>query len=239
MTLHVTFRPQRPHQPGVPHLPFAAAMTAQHAVCARDLAPRQREMPDFAGALNYGYHLDAGKFAALLARHATGRLGVTRVPARVSGVERAADGTIAAICLDDRPALRGDLFIDCSGMSGLLIAGECGAGWIDRSDVSFNDRALAVQVPVAPMAPIAAQTVGTAHEAGWLWDIALPTRRGIGCVYSVRHLADERAVGATVLAGLSGGEHHDEHRQHHGHAEGHEEEQEQAAPRRRRAGGRR
>jgi len=26
-----------------------------------------------------------------------------------------------------------------------------------------------------------------------LWDIGLPTRRGIGCVYSARHMADERA----------------------------------------------
>ena len=33
-------------------------------------------MPPYAGALNYAYHLDAAKFAGLLSRHATGRLGV-------------------------------------------------------------------------------------------------------------------------------------------------------------------
>jgi tryptophan halogenase len=66
--------------------------------------------------------------------------------------------------------------------------------WIDRSDVSFNDRALAVQVPVEPGSAIASQTVGTAHAAGWLWDIGLPTRRGIGCVYSSRFLSDEAAA---------------------------------------------
>ena len=32
-------------------LPFATAMTAQAATCARHLAPRQRAMPDYAGAL--------------------------------------------------------------------------------------------------------------------------------------------------------------------------------------------
>ena len=37
------------------------------------------------------------------------------------------------------------------------------------------------------------QTIGTAHEAGWLWDIGLPARRGIGCVYASRFLDDERA----------------------------------------------
>src|SRR3546814_9402564 len=53
-----------------PDLSFAAAMTPQVALCAGDLAPRQRAMPDFQGAANYAYHLDAGKLAALLTRHA-------------------------------------------------------------------------------------------------------------------------------------------------------------------------
>jgi len=173
--------------------PFAAAITPQHAVCAANLAPRQRAMPDYAGALNYGYHLDAGKFAALLMRHGTKRLRVNRIAAHVTGISRAANGDIAAVMLRDGEPLAGDLFLDCSGQAGILIAGECGADWVDRSDVSFNDRALAVQVPVEPGSPIAAQTIGTAHEAGWLWDIGLPTRRGIGCVYASRFLSDERA----------------------------------------------
>lgn len=173
--------------------PFAAAMTAQHAVCQRNLAPRQRAMPDYAGALNYGYHLDAGKFASLLSRHATGNLGVVHVPAHVDGVLTGSDGDIAALALRGREPLAGDLFLDCSGQSAILIGRHCGVEWVDRSDVSFNDRALAVQVPVAADSPVASQTVATAHEAGWLWDIGLPNRRGIGCVYSSRFLSDERA----------------------------------------------
>ena len=187
--------------------PFAAAITPQHAVCSANLAPRQRAMPDYAGALNYGYHLDAGKFAALLMRHATNRLGVTRIAAHVTGVTRAANGDIAALVLRDQIPVAGDLFLDCSGQAGILIAGECGAGWVDRSDVSFNDRALAVQVPVALGSPIAAQTIGTAHEAGWLWDIGLPTRRGVGCVYASRFLTDERAeeiLAAYIAANVPG-----------------------------------
>lgn len=180
-------------QTAAPNAPFAAAMTPQAAACARDLAPRQRAMPDYAGALNYGYHLDAGKFAALLARHATGRLGVTRIAAEVTGVIAAENGDIATLELGGHPALAGDLFLDCSGQAAILIGGHCDGGWIDRSDVSFNDRALAVQVPTAPDAPIAAQTVGTAPAAGWLWDIALPTRRGIGCVYASRFMGDDAA----------------------------------------------
>ena len=176
-----------------PDMPFAAAMTPQHAACARDLAPRQRRMPDYAGALNYGYHLDAGKFAALLARHATGRLGVVHVSDEVTSVLPADNGDIGALELRNHPPVSGDLYIDCSGHAAILIDGHCGAEWIDRSDVSFNDRALAVQVPVADDTPIASQTIGTAHAAGWLWDIGLPARRGIGCVYASNFMSDDDA----------------------------------------------
>lgn len=177
-----------------PATEFAAAMTPQAAACAEHLAPRQRAMPDYAGALNYGYHLDAGKFAALLARHATSRLGVTLRSATVLGVEAAENGDIAALRLNDGTTLAADLFLDCSGHAALLIGGHCGAAWIDRSDVSFNDRALALQVPVPPGSAVASQTVATAHRAGWLWDIALPTRRGIGCVYAARFMDEDDAV---------------------------------------------
>lgn len=180
-------------QQAAPDQPFAQAMTPQGAVCAAGLAPRQRAMPDYAGALNYAYHLDAGKFAALLMRHATGRLGVRHVSAEVCGTRAAANGDIAAVQLRDAGELVGDLFLDCTGQAALLIGGHCQVEWIDRSDVSFNDRALAAQVPVEPGSPIAAQTIGTAHCAGWIWDIALPTRRGIGCVYASRFLDDDAA----------------------------------------------
>ncbi|RVQ69342.1 tryptophan 7-halogenase [Croceicoccus ponticola] len=173
---------------------FADTVTAQTAVCARDLAPRQTGMPAYAGALNYAYHLDAGKLVDLLRRHAVGKLGVTHLSARIDGVERADNDDIAALMLDNGKRLTGDLFIDCTGMRGLLIAGEMGASWIDRSDVLFNDRALASQVATAPESAIASVTVGTAHDAGWIWDIALPTRRGIGCVYSSRFCTDDAAL---------------------------------------------
>lgn len=174
-------------------LSFAAAMSPQAQISASDLAPRQRSMPDFAAAANYAYHLDAGKFAALLTRHATERLGVVRKPAHVSGVECHDDGDIAALVTNDNERIPGDLFIDCSGQAALLIGDAMQVDWIDRSDVSFNDRALVVQVPTEPSSAIASQTIGTAHEAGWIWDIALPTRRGIGCVYSSRFMDDAQA----------------------------------------------
>lgn len=185
-------------QQTAPDLPFDVAMTAQTALCAADLAPRQRGMPEYSGAVNYAYHLDAGKFAALLSKHATERLGVNHLAAHVCAVEREEDGDIAALVTREGEKIAGEIFVDCSGQAALLIGQELGIEWTDWSHVSFNDRALAVQVPTLPGSPIASQTIGTAHEAGWLWDIALPTRRGIGCVYASRFM-DESAAEAELM----------------------------------------
>lgn len=173
---------------------FADAVTAQTRVARLDLAPRQRAMPDYAGALNYAYHLDAGKFAALLRRHATERLGVRHVRDHVTGVDRAEDGDIAAVRTRAHGPVAGDLFLDCTGHAALLIGGALGVPVVDQGEILFNDRALVVQVPVAPDAPIASQTDATAHAAGWIWDIGLPTRRGIGCVYASAFLSDDEAA---------------------------------------------
>jgi len=176
-----------------PDAAFADRVCAQPAACALDLAPRQRAMPDYAGALNYAYHLDAAKLAALLARHAVERLGVRHVRDHVVGVDATADGDIAAVRTRASGAIPGDLFVDCSGHAALLIGGHYGVEAIDRGDVLFNDRALAVQVPVSPASPLASQTNATAHAAGWIWDIGLPTRRGVGCVYASAFMTDDAA----------------------------------------------
>ncbi|MCR5871325.1 tryptophan 7-halogenase [Sphingomonas sp. J344] len=182
--------------------PFAATVSPQPGVCDLHLAPRQRSMPGYGGALNYAYHLDAAKLAALLARHGVDRLGVRHVRGHVTGVETREDGHIAAVRIRDGDPISGDLFIDCTGHAAMLIGGHFGVPFIDRSDVLFNDRALAVQLPVDPASPIASQTDATAHAAGWIWDIGLPTRRGVGCVYASAYMDDDAA--AATLAGYLG-----------------------------------
>jgi hypothetical protein len=184
-----------------PDRSFAAAMTAQEEVARAQLAPRQRGMPPYAGALNYAYHLDAGKFVELLRRHAIGRLGVVHVAGRIATIEDGGDGDIAAINLRSAQRIEADMFLDCTGNAAVIIQGHCRSAWVDLCGMLFNDRALAVQVATSPGSPIASQTIATAHRAGWTWDIALPARRGIGCVYSSQFMTDgeaERVLGDYV-----------------------------------------
>ncbi len=176
---------------------FAASVCAQVPVCDRGLAPKQKTTPEYAGVTNYAYHLDAGKFATLLQRHCTEKLGVRHVLANVTAINSDPEGDIGSVSTQEQGDIAGDLFIDCTGFASLLLGKHYGIPFVSRKDTLFIDSALAIQVPYANADdPIASQTNSTAQHAGWIWDIGLPTRRGVGYVYSSAHTSQERAEAA-------------------------------------------
>lgn len=181
-----------------PGRPFAHAVGPQPALCDAGLGPKQAHTPAYGGVLNYGYHFDAVKLGHLLRRHATGVLGVRHVSDTVQQVQSHDNGDIAALLTSAHGALAAELFVDCSGMASVLLGGHFGVPLRSARGVLFNDSALAVQVAHArPDAPLACTTVATAHDEGWTWDIALPTRRGVGLVFdsaSTDDAAAERAL---------------------------------------------
>ena len=188
-------------------VPFADLASYQPHLCMAGRAPKQAATPEFAAVANYGYHLDAGKFGLFLKKHCLEHLGVHYVPDHVLGIVSHENGDIAALRTQHHGLLEGDLFVDCTGMRSLLLGQHYGVPFLSQQHVLFNDTALAVQVPYAREdSPIASQTTSTAQQAGWIWDIGLPTRRGVGHVYSSAHTSDEeaeRALRAYVAA--SGG----------------------------------
>ncbi|MEI9995267.1 MAG: tryptophan halogenase family protein [Rhizomicrobium sp.] len=173
---------------------FCDAVCPQGALCDDGLAPKMITTPEYQAVANYAYHLDAGKFAPFLQKHCTQKLGVRHVLADVESVIQAENGDIASIRTKQAGEIPGDLFVDCSGFSALLLGKTLGVGFKDCSDVLFCDTALAVQVPYERASdPIASHTISTAQSAGWIWDIGLPTRRGTGYVYSSRHSSEDAA----------------------------------------------
>lgn len=179
--------------PALGNISFSDAVCPQSIVCEQYLAPKQITTPEFAHNLNYGYHLNAGKFSDFLRNHSIQALGVTHVLANVSGVQSKENGDIELLLLDNGEKLDGDLFIDCTGFSSLLLGEHYKIPFKSLGNVLFNDSALAVQVPYAnPDAPIASSTMATAQDNGWVWDIGLPTRRGVGHVFSSAHTNDEQ-----------------------------------------------
>ncbi len=172
---------------------FAEAATMQKRIADASRGPKRMGDADFLGPMNYAYHFDAGRFAALLSEQAKS-LGVGHVIATVERVELDASGAIGSVVTREAGTIKADLYVDCTGFRGALIGGALGSPFRNLNDVLFVNRAVAVQVPYERAdTPIPSYTISTAHEAGWTWDIGLHQRRGVGYVYSSRHTDDARA----------------------------------------------
>lgn len=177
-----------------PAPPFAALVSPQAQVCARGLAPKQVTTPEYAAVVNYAYHFDATRFAVLLRRHSVEQLGVRHVMDDMVAVRSHDNGDIAAVQTQAHGEVEGDLFVDCTGHAALLLGRHYQVPFVSQQAVLFCDRALALQVPYPhEQSPIASQTISTAQAAGWVWDIGLPSRRGVGLVYSSTHCSDDEA----------------------------------------------
>ncbi|WP_076419180.1 tryptophan halogenase family protein [Colwellia sp. UCD-KL20] len=173
---------------------FSNAVCCQEAICELGLAPKHMITAEYAAVANYAYHLDAGVFSEFLKKHCTKTLGVNYVSANVVKVNSASNGDISSLNTSLNTELFGDLFIDCTGFKSLLLGEHFNVPFISCSDTLFADRALAVQVPYEnENSLIVSHTLSTAQSAGWIWDIGLSTRRGVGHVYSSRYISDDQA----------------------------------------------
>jgi tryptophan 7-halogenase len=174
---------------------FASSLCFQTQLCEDGRAPKLMTTPEFAGLANYAYHLDAGKFAPFLQKHCVEKLGVTHVYDEIISINSHESGDISSLALKSGQTLSADLYIDCSGFASLLIGKHFGVEFEGMKDCLFIDRAWAVQTPYASeQAPIASITKSTALKNGWVWDIGLTTRRGVGYVFSGDHQSDEAAL---------------------------------------------
>ena len=151
--------------------------------------------------LGYAYHFDASLYARYLRERAENR-GVRRHEGRIEKIDQHPEsGFITAVNTNRGERIAGDLFIDCSGLRGLLIEGVLNTGYEDWSQWLPCDRAVAV--PSERTAAPLPYTRSIAREAGWQWRIPLQHRTGNGYVFSSRHISDDAAA-AVLLKNLDG-----------------------------------
>ncbi len=176
--------------------------TPQKKAADAHRAPKLPSHPDYVGPLNYAFHFDAIALAGLLSEQGV-RNGVRHVMDTITEVLLDTDGAIGGVRTEHNGVLEADLYIDCTGFRAELIGRALGIQFRSCRDVLFCNRALAAQLPYAsPSDPIASYTISTAQEAGWIWDIGLTQRRGIGHVYSSDHMDDDAAE--AILRGYMG-----------------------------------
>lgn len=173
---------------------FSKTVSFQEYLCEANLSPKLRASSDYAGIANYGYHLNAGKFSEFLKKHCTENLNVNFISDKVTSVLSQSHGDIASVQTAASGNIAADLFIDCTGFKSLLLGQHMGIGFVEKSDVLPINSALAVQVPYPPEQAIQSATLSTAQEAGWIWDIGLSNRRGVGYVYSNQHVSQDKAA---------------------------------------------
>lgn len=186
---------------------FAETVCCQPTLCEKGLAPKQITTPEYAAVANYAYHINATKLGQMLQKHCVEKLGVKHVVDHVDSVVSAEDGDILGLQVRQTGVINGDLFIDCSGFASLLLGKHFNITFENKKHILFNDSAIAVQVPYgADNDPIASHTISTAQSAGWIWDIGLPSRRGVGAVYSSSHISDDLAQKElqSYVAGVTG-----------------------------------
>ena len=168
--------------------------TSQGKVCEAGLGPFLFGFQQQRNTLNYAYHLDAGQFGAFL-KDLGKQYGVRHRIGHVTNILVTGDGNIDQLEVRDQQNLVADLYIDCTGFAGHLIERKLNSPFLDQSRVLFCDRAATIQVPYEhPDAPVRPFTTSTAKANGWIWDIGLSHRRGIGYVYSSKYTDDNDAL---------------------------------------------
>jgi len=151
--------------------------------------------------LGYAFHFDASLYARYLRKQSEAR-GVRRCEGKVVKIDQHPEtGFITCLHSDKGDQLDADLFIDCSGLRGVLIEGVLSSGFEDWSQWLPCDRALAV--PTERSGPPVPYTRSEALAAGWQWRIPLQHRTGNGYVYSSQFISDDEAA-SVLLNNLDG-----------------------------------
>lgn len=153
--------------------------------------PRKLRAREFARDASFAYHLDAGKFAALLRDVCVAR-GVTHILDNLRGVEQDEAGFVRALELEKSGRHEVELVLDCTGFRGLIINQALGGEFESYAKHLANDRAMAVQIP-HQSDDVEPATRSTALGAGWSWRVPLYNRIGTGYVYSSAHRTDDEA----------------------------------------------
>ncbi len=142
--------------------------------------------------INYAFHLDAGRYASFLRQRAESR-GVKRVEGKIAEIQQNPDsGFITSLKMESGQEIPGDLFLDCTGMRGLLIEQCLQTGFEEWGHWLPCDSAIALQTESTT--PAVPYTKSIAHHAGWRWQIPLQHRVGNGLVFSSKHLSKDEAL---------------------------------------------
>jgi len=145
---------------------------------------------------DWALHFDAGLFAQLMRDYSISN-GVKCIDSKIvhANLDNTS-GDIDTLQLESGQTVYGDLFIDCSGFSALLIEKTLNTGYEDWSQYLVCDTAVAVQSELVGQ-PVP-YTISHAQKAGWQWQIPLQNRMGNGIVFSKAFVNKDEATNSMI-----------------------------------------
>jgi tryptophan halogenase len=190
------------------------AVAASNDKVLPENAVRNTQMPE----LPYGLHLNTDKLIELLRARATA-IGTVRIEGQPVDTRRNAEsGRLEAVLLADGREVEGDLFLDCTGESAMLIGEALGTSYVDWSHWLPCNRRVSVTTKGPPGMPPLLRC--TARESGWILQVPLRHRSASQLFYSSECTDDETAsneliryLGTAMADALAFGETRSGHRQ--------------------------
>jgi len=135
---------------------------------------------NFPFPVSYGYHFDAHLVGQFLSDKA-GEFGVERVRDNIVDVRLSEQGEITTLLSADGNEYSADFFVDATGFKSVLLQKALNVKFDSFKDNLLNDSAVVLATPVD--SEPSSQTVSTAMQYGWRWEIPLTHRSGNGYVY--------------------------------------------------------
>jgi tryptophan halogenase len=171
-------------------LPLDQFSMAVIAAEAGSFAYPSDDMSSPLSTYTYAFHIDATAYARYLRQYSEAK-GVERLEGKISKVLINQNGDIESVVLESGSSFDGDLFLDCSGFSALLIEKTLKIGYENWGQWLLCDRAVAM--PTTSTKKPLLFTRAIAHDFGWQWQIPLQHRVGNGYVYSSQFISDDQA----------------------------------------------
>jgi len=139
------------------------------------------------------FHLDTYKVGQYLKEKSLLQSNCEYIEGEVEDFSIDNEGMVTSLKLKNGQTVEGDLFVDCSGFSRVLINKIEENKFTSYENELLVNRAIPFYVENKKDEPIRNYTHAWAQKYGWLWEIPTQERLGCGYVYSDKHTTPEKA----------------------------------------------
>ena len=141
---------------------------------------------------HHAYHLDTFKVGKYIKEKLLLQHRVSYTDDIVTDVNVNEDGFLKSIITKNNQEIEGDLFVDCTGFKRLLVDKLEDNNFVSYENELLVNSALTFHIENNKNTIINNYTEVTAKKYGWLWDIPLQHRKGMGYVFDDNYInADE------------------------------------------------